>query len=204
MLALAKKQDNMAKTKMTSDNAEEVGSMDENEIRGLTVVFTGDGKGKTSAALGGALRCLGHGYRVKVIQFIKGEIKTGELRLAERLKPDLDITQAGRGFTWLDDHSGEEHKKAAGEGFEMALKALESDEYKTVVLDEIFYALQAGLVTEEQISALIDRKPPETHLVLTGRAAPESIIVKADLVTSMQDIKHPSQKGIPAQKGMDY
>lgn len=178
--------------------------MNENRIRGLTVIFTGDGKGKTSAALGVTLRCVGHGYRVKVIQFIKGKMDTGELHLARRLAPDLDIIQVGQGFTWLEDHTRKEHKEAAGDGFELAIKVLESNEYQTVILDEIFCSLQADLITEKQISELIDKKPPETHLVLTGRDAPESIIEKADLVTCMEDVKHPSRKGIPAQKGMDY
>ncbi len=178
--------------------------MDDAEFKGLTVIFTGDGKGKTSAALGVMCRCLGHGFRAKVIQFIKGGMDTGELHLAERLAPDLDIEQVGLGFTWLDDNSAEEHKKAAKKGLDLAEEALLSGEYKTVVLDEIFYALKAGLVTVEQVEKIIDIKPPDTHLVLTGRGAPEKLIEKADLVTDMHDVKHPARKGIPAQKCMDY
>jgi len=174
------------------------------EEHGVTAIFTGDGKGKTSAALGIAARSLGHGRRCKVIQFIKGRRRTGELALAERLAPDLEIVQTGRGFTWLEDVTPEEHRHAAQEGLAMAEETLASEECKVLVLDEILYALRSDLVTVEQIERLMDMKPEKMHLVLTGRGAPERLIEKADLVTSMENIKHPKAQGIPAQKCMDY
>ena len=118
----------------------------EEERVGLTVIFTGDGKGKTSAALGVVARCVGHGGRCKMIQFIKGSMQTGEVNLGKTLAPNLEITQVGRGFTWLADVPREGHVQAAHEGLEMAKAALASGEYDLVVLDEILYALKAGLV----------------------------------------------------------
>jgi cob(I)alamin adenosyltransferase len=131
-------------------------------------------------------------------------MNTGELGLMKRLGNQLEITQIGKGFTWEDEVSMEEHKKAAAIGLNMAEEALLCDDYKLVVLDEILYALGAGLVTEDMIVNLIDKKPEETHLVLTGRGATERLIEKADLVTNMTLVKHPSQAGIPAQKFLDY
>tara|TARA_B100000959_G_scaffold18261_1_gene17604 strand:+ start:35006 stop:35542 length:537 start_codon:yes stop_codon:yes gene_type:complete len=173
-------------------------------FKGLTVIFTGTGKGKTSAALGSVCRAMGWGYRARVIQFIKGSMSTGELGLMERLGSQLEITQVGKGFTWENDTSKYEHQKAAAYGLELAKEALKSDEFKIVVLDEILYALKAGLVCENEIIELIESKPEESHLVLTGRGATDRLIEKADLVTNMTLIKHPAQAGIPAQKYIDY
>ncbi|MDH4183668.1 MAG: cob(I)yrinic acid a,c-diamide adenosyltransferase [Nitrospinota bacterium] len=177
--------------------------MDDQRV-GLTVIFTGDGKGKTSAALGVVARCLGHGGKCKMIQFIKGRIVSGESLLPPRLAPDLEISQVGRGFTWLEDVPKEEHARAAQEGVQMARQALESGQYDVVALDEILYALKAGLVTVEQIEELIGAKPAQCHLILTGRGAPQRLIDKADLVTSMTSVKHHKDAGIKAQKCLDF
>lgn len=175
-----------------------------NGIKGLTVVFTGDGKGKTSAALGAVFRALGHGFNCKVIQFIKGSMETGELFLAQKLKPELEIVQTGKGFTWDKNTPESEHKEAAQKGLQMAKSDIASGNFQMVVLDEIFYALKAGLIDTAQIEEIISMKPDEMHLILTGRGAPQVIIDKADMVTNMDPVKHPMQKGIKAQKGLDY
>ncbi len=174
------------------------------EIKGLTVIFTGDGKGKTSAALGVVLRALGHGWKCKVIQFIKGGMDSGELHLDKEFSGNFEIVQAGLGFTWLKKHTMDEHETAARHGLEMATLDLTSNTYDVLVLDEILYALKKKLVTLKQIEKLINQKPEQTHLILTGRDAPPELIDKADMVTSMEAVKHPMKKGIPAQKGLDF
>lgn len=174
------------------------------DIKGLTVIFTGDGKGKTSAALGVVLRALGHGFKCKVIQFIKGGMESGELHLDKEFSGKFEIVQAGLGFTWLEDHTMDEHKIAAQQGLEMATLDLASNAYQVLVLDEILYALNKKLVSLEQLEKLISRKPERTHLILTGRGVPPELIDKADMITSMEAVKHPMKKGIPAQKGLDF
>lgn len=174
------------------------------ETRGITAIFTGDGKGKTSAALGVVMRAIGHGCRCRIIQFIKGRRISGELNLAEKLAPNFVIDRSGRGFTWRKSVTRDEHVQAAREGLGMAEEALMSGEYGVVVLDEILYALRSGLVAMEEIEQLMDMKPDSVHLILTGRGAPERLIEKADMVTSMENVKHPKQAGIAAQKCMDY
>jgi len=178
--------------------------MNENVERGLTVIFTGPGKGKTSAALGVAFRALGHGYRCKIIQFIKSSGNTGELMLAERLAPQMEILQTGLGFTWLKGHTPEEHHEAAQAGLRLAQEVLERGDCKVVVLDEILYALGKSLVTLNEVIALIGKKKPHVHLILTGRGAPPELVAMADMVTTMESAKHPFQAGIPAQRGLDF
>lgn len=174
------------------------------EIKGLTVIFTGDGKGKTSAALGVVMRALGHGLKCKVIQFIKGGMDSGELNLDGKFSGNFKIVQAGLGFTWLEEYTIDEHKTAAQQGLEMAGADLACDAYHVLVLDEILYALKKKLVSLKQVEKLINQKPQKTHLILTGRDAPPELIDKADMVTSMEAVKHPMKKGIPAQKGLDF
>jgi cob(I)alamin adenosyltransferase len=178
--------------------------MNDEERKGLTAIFTGDGKGKTTAALGVAVRCVGHGGKCKVIQFIKGRMESGEKRLAGLLAPNLDLVQVGRGFTWLEEVPREEHVKAAREGMEMAAEALRSGAWDMVILDEILYALKAALVAVEDIEALMAIRREPTHLILTGRGAPQRLIDKADLVTSMTMVKHHKDAGVKAQKCMDF
>ena len=176
--------------------------------RGLVIVNTGDGKGKTTAAMGLALRAVGNGMRVKVIQFIKGTWKTGEVAAIEPLRPRFEIDRAGRGFTIerLRDPRipMEEHVAAAQAGLEEAREAIASDDLDMVVLDEILGSITAKLVTLDQVLALIDAKPADLHLVLTGRGAPEEIVARADLVTEMRLVKHPYQQGIAAQRGIEF
>lgn len=179
--------------------------------QGFTIVYTGNGKGKTTAALGIALRALGHGWKVLVIQFFKGDwpVVYGELEMAKRLAPSFELRQLGKGFV---QHMGDkkpydEHLKAAKDALASARKEILSGKYDIVILDEIIYAIDyAGvqLVSVEEVLSLIDSKPPKLHLILTGRNAPQAIIEKADLVTEMKEIKHPWQRKIPAQLGIDY
>ncbi len=179
--------------------------------RGLVIVNTGNGKGKTTAALGVVLRALGHGWRVLVIQFFKGDwpVVFGEVEMGKRLAPQLEIVQLGKGFVkhMGDTKPFEEHVAAAKDALREAKARITSGLYDVVVLDEIIYAIDyAGvqLVTVEEVLGLLDAKPPELHLILTGRNAPQAIIDRADLVTDMREIKHPWQQKIPAQKGIDY
>lgn len=174
------------------------------KFRGLTVIFTGDGKGKTSAAIGVVARSLGHGFRCKVIQFIKADTGTGEYGLLRKLSPDVEIEQFGRGFTWKKKHSREEHLAAAKEGLAAAGADLVSGKYRLMVLDEILYAIGNGLVELGNVVRLVKSKPPDMHLILTGRGAPKELVDLADMVTEMRPVKHPMEKGIPAQKGLDY
>ena len=179
--------------------------------RGLTVVYTGNGKGKTTAALGAVLRALGHGWRVLVIQFFKGDwpVVFGEVEMGKRLAPQLEVLQLGKGFV---KHMGdakpfEEHRRAAQDALKVARERITSGSYDLIVLDELIYAIDyAGvqLVTLDEVLALLDAKPPTLHLILTGRNAPQAIVDRADLVTDMREIKHPWQQKIPAQEGIDY
>ncbi len=172
--------------------------------RGLTVIFTGNGKGKTSAGMGVVFRALGHGYRCMVIQFIKANRETGELKMAERLAPQLEFVQTGKGFTWLKEHAAEEHRRAAQEGVALAKAALEKGGCKVLLLDEILYALGKNLVSFDDIKGLVAAKPAATHLILTGRGATPELIALADMVSDIDSVKHPYQAGIPAQKGLDF
>lgn len=179
--------------------------------KGLIIVFTGEGKGKTSAALGCALRALGHGWRVCVIQFFKGDwpVVYGELEMAKRLHPQLEVLQLGRGFVKImgDKKPFEEHVEAAKAALELTKERVFSGQYDVVILDEINYALgymDFKLIELEDVLELLRAKPPELHLILTGRNAHPEVIEIADLVTEMKEIKHPMKKGIPAQQGIDY
>jgi cob(I)alamin adenosyltransferase len=185
--------------------------MSRNSRRGLTILYTGDGKGKTTASLGLALRALGHGWRVLVIQFFKGEwpVVFGELEMSRRLAPQFEVLQLGKGFVkhMGDKKPFDEHLAAAKEALRVAKERITSGAYDVVILDEIVYAIDyAGvqLVTLQEVLELVDAKPPSLHLVLTGRNAPQALIDRADLVTEMREIKHPWQQKIPAQVGVDY
>ncbi len=179
--------------------------------RGLIVLYTGNGKGKTTAALGMSFRALGHGWRVLVIQFFKGDwpVVFGELEMGKRLGPQFEVLQLGKGFVKFmgDKKPFDEHLAAAKDALRLAREKITSGAYDLIVLDEIIYAIDyAGvqLVSLEEVLGLLDAKPPALHLVLTGRNAPQALIDRADLVTEMQEVKHPWQQKIPAQVGVDY
>ncbi len=179
--------------------------------KGLIIVYTGDAKGKTSAALGAAMRALGHGWRVLMIQFFKGDwpVVYGEVELAKRLYPQFEVLQLGRGFVKImgDKKPFEEHVEAAQAALRLTRERIFSGQYDLVILDEINYALgylDFKLIELSDVLELLRTKPPELHLILTGRNAHPKVIEMADLVTEMQEIKHPLKKGIPAQQGIDY
>jgi cob(I)alamin adenosyltransferase len=172
------------------------------ERRGLVVVYTGHGKGKTTAALGMVFRALGRGMRVSVVQFIKGKWKTGERMLAERL-PELRFHVMGLGFTWDSDDLGKD-KAAARAAWETARADILSGERDLVVLDEITYAFHYGFLAIEEVLVALNGRPPHVHVVVTGRNAPDALLEVADLVTEMTLRKHPFASGIKAQIGVDF
>lgn len=174
--------------------------------RGLVIVYTGKGKGKTTAALGIVLRAVGHGYKVGMIQFIKGEWYYGELTSSKRLEPEFEMIAAGKGFVGIidDDHPIEDHQDAARQALAIAREKLVSGAYDVLILDEINYAVKLNLLTEQDVLDLIKSKPQKTTIVLTGNYAPESVLQLADLITEMREVKHPYQSGIKAKKGIDF
>lgn len=171
--------------------------------KGLVQVYTGDGKGKTSAAFGLALRAVGRGLKVYVIQFIKGGFDYGELYVVKRL-PNFKLKAFGRGKFVTDVPPTEDDVKLAKEAFKLAKEVVSSGEYDVVVLDEINVALHLKLVEIKEVVDLIRRKPKHVELVLTGRYVPSEVVELADLVTEMREIKHPYTKGVPPRKGIEY
>jgi cob(I)alamin adenosyltransferase len=174
--------------------------------KGLVIVYTGNGKGKTTAALGIVLRAVGHGYKVGMIQFIKGEWYYGELTSSKRLEPEFEMIAAGKGFVGIidDDHPIEDHLAAAKQALALAKEKITSGTYDVMVLDEVNYAAKLKLISEQDILDIIAARPEKTTLVLTGNYMPESVMTAADLVTEMKEIKHPYQRGIKAKKGIDF
>jgi cob(I)alamin adenosyltransferase len=177
--------------------------------RGLVLVFTGNGKGKTTAAFGLAVRAAGNRIPVKVVQFIKGAWRTGERELIAAAIPGIDVEVGGRGFTIERLRNQaipmDEHALAARAAFEAAREAIESGRYGMVVLDEVLGAVKAGLVDEAGLLALIAARDRELHVVLTGRNASEAVVAAADLVTEMREVKHHFRgAGIPAQRGIEF
>jgi len=170
---------------------------------GLIALFTGNGKGKTTAALGLAFRALGHGHRVCVIQFLKGSWKYGELDAAERFKPLLEFHVMGRGFTWKSEDL-EKDKEAARNAWEFAVKTIKENRHELIILDELTYLCRYQIIEEEALLNVLKNKPATMHIAITGRHASEALIQQADLVTEMLEIKHPFQNGIQAQKGMEF
>ena len=170
------------------------------------IVYTGGGKGKTSAALGLVLRAVGYNHKVCMVQFVKGSWHYGELDSAKSLEPEFELVTAGKGFVGIfDDKSPrEDHVKAANEALMVGKEKILSGKYDVVILDEINYAIQLELVKLNDVLDVIKSKPPELDLVLTGNHAAEEIIELADLVTEMKEIKHPFKSGIKAKKGIDF
>jgi cob(I)alamin adenosyltransferase len=167
------------------------------------LIFTGDGKGKTTAAFGMAMRAAGHGLRVAVVQFIKGDPRTGELRAAQDL-PGIDVVQTGLGF--LPPPTSQafaRHQAAAQQGLRKAEEIIAGGEHFLVVLDEVCLAVASGLIEERQVVEAIEKARPNTCLILTGRGATEGLIAAADTVTEMRPIKHGLESGRGAQKGVE-
>jgi len=172
--------------------------------RGRIILFTGDGKGKTTAALGMVLRASGHGMKTLVIQFVKSDPATGELAACRRLF-GVESVQTGRGFIpERTSDAFQEHRSAAQEGLSMAGQALSSGKYDLIILDEICTAVGKGLLHEDQVTEVIRKGGPETCIVMTGRHATAELISLADTVTEMLPVKHGLAEGCKAQKGVEY
>jgi cob(I)alamin adenosyltransferase len=172
------------------------------DTKGLVVVYTGNGKGKTTAALGVAFRALGRDLKVGVVQFIKGKWKTGERTFAERL-PQLTFHVMGLGFTWESDDLSRD-KEAAEKAWKISHELILDWNHDIVVLDELTYVLNYGFVSVDEVLTTLKTRPPHVHVIITGRNAPEALVAAADLVTEMQSVKHPFEKGVRAQPGLDF
>lgn len=178
-------------------------ALPKNTKKGLLVIYTGRGKGKTTAALGLSLRALGHGQHVAFIQFIKGRWKYGEMEAANHFPGLLDFHVMGRGFTWKSDDL-QKDLAAARNGWDLVQKIIEEGKHRLIVLDELTYLITYNMLTEEEILSVLQKRNPATHVVITGRGASEALIQAADLVTEMQEIKHPYAAGIKAQQGIEF
>ena len=173
----------------------------------MILLFTGNGKGKTTAALGQALRSIGEGKKVLMVQFIKGPWKSGEDDSAKLLAPNFELKKMGKGFVGIlgDTLPRAEHERAAEEALGYAKKEIESGKWDMVILDEVNNAVDLNLITTEKVLKLINSSTGNLeHLILTGRNAPQEFIDRADLVTEMRDVKHPYEKGITARRGLEY
>jgi len=167
------------------------------------LLFTGDGKGKTTAALGMALRASGHGMRTLVVQFVKCDPSTGELEAARHL-PGIEIEQHGLGFVPASASSEfVAHKQAAAKALRRAQQAIASGEYRLVILDEVCYAVTRELIEEREVSDVVNQAPADCIIVMTGRGATEGLIALADTVTEMRSVKHGFEAGRSAEKGVE-
>ncbi|MBP1779074.1 MAG: cob(I)alamin adenosyltransferase [candidate division NC10 bacterium] len=175
------------------------------EDTGYIVVLTGNGKGKTTSALGMAMRAIGQGMKVVVLQFLKGSCKYGELNTAERLAPDLVIRPLGEGFVRVDpEHPDPKDVACAKRAWEICKEALLSGDYGMVILDELNTAISYGLLPVDEVVATLQQRPSRMHVVLTGRDAHPRIVELADLVTEMVEVKHPFAGGRKARRGIEY
>ncbi len=173
---------------------------------GLIIVITGHGKGKTTSALGIALRAVGYGIKVCIIEFIKGDMYSGEIDGIKRLSPNVELHLTGKGFCGIrgDPYHYKEHRANAQNALKLANEKMLSKKFDILILDEINNALQLKLVDLSQVLELIEDKPQLMHLILTGRDAHPEVIKRAHTVTEMKEIKHAYRQGIEPQKGMDY
>ncbi len=171
--------------------------------KGFVHLYTGEGEGKSLTAFGSALRALGHGYKVIIIQFMKGRRDIGEYKIMDRLAPEYEIHQFGR-KEFIDLNKPEPIDiELAKKGLAFAREALKKKP-KLLILDEINLAVAAGLLKVEDVLNLLDEVPPSTVAILTGRRAPKELIERADLASEMREIKHPMKMGVPARKGIEY
>ncbi|MBS3921286.1 MAG: cob(I)yrinic acid a,c-diamide adenosyltransferase [Deltaproteobacteria bacterium] len=172
--------------------------------KGLIQIYTGNGKGKTTAALGLALRAVGHGFKILIIQFMKGNIQYGELESAKKLSPYLTIRQMGRKIFVSKANPDPVDIEWAQKGFALAKEAIFSGHYDMVILDEINVAVDYGLISLSELLQLLGSKPETVELILTGRDARPEILERADLVTEMVERKHYYAKGVKARKGIEF
>jgi cob(I)alamin adenosyltransferase len=173
---------------------------------GLVLVITGDGKGKTTAAMGIALRAAGYHMKVCIIQFMKGDIYSGEMDGVKRLAPEVELHIAGRGYYGIGGsvRHRDEHRESAQLGIALAKEKMVTGDFDVIILDEINNALNLELLDLPQVLDLLDSRPPLVHLVLTGRDAHQEVVDRAHTVTEMREIKHAYREGIEPQKGIDY
>ena len=176
------------------------------EKKGLVVVITGHGKGKTTTALGIAVRAYGHNMSVSMIQFMKGDIYAGEWDGMKKLDCSVELIPTGKGFCGIqgNPYPYEDHRESAQEAIRLAQQKMETDPPDTLILDEINNALQLKLVDLDQVLDLIRKKPPQMHLVLTGRDAHPDVIEMADTVSEVLEVKHAYHRDIEPQPGIDY
>ncbi len=190
------------------------GNMEEGSLRklepkkkvGLVVVITGHGKGKTTSALGMALRAVGHGMKVCIIHFMKGDMYSGEIDGVKKLAPDIELHLTGKGFCGIygNPYPYEEHRANAQEAIKLAKEKMLSGNYDILILDEINNSLNLKLVDLPQVLDLIENKPPLMHLILTGRDAHPEVIERAHTVSEIKEIKHAYRQKIEPQEGIDY
>ncbi|MCL6450537.1 MAG: cob(I)yrinic acid a,c-diamide adenosyltransferase [Acetobacteraceae bacterium] len=172
--------------------------------KGLVMVFTGDGKGKTTAALGQALRAIGHGGRVYMVQFMKGDERYGELQAARKYLPPLTLVQSGLSTFVTRGRPGPEDLRLAARGLELAREALTGGEYDLVVLDEVNVAIDYGLLSLEAVLETLHSRAPGVDVVLTGRYAPQALIAAADMVSEVREVKHHYRQGVPGRRGIEF
>jgi cob(I)alamin adenosyltransferase len=173
------------------------------ERHGLVLVLTGDGKGKTTAALGQAMRAIGHGRRVLMVQFMKGDGRYGELRAAKHL-PGLKIVQSGLPTFVKRGEPGADDVRLAREGLGVVAEALAGRRYDLLILDEVNVAIDYGLLPVDEVLALLRARPAEVDVVLTGRAAHPRVVEFADTVSEVRSLKHHYEAGVPARAGIEY
>lgn len=173
------------------------------EERGILIVYTGAGKGKTTAALGMVMRCLGHGMKVAVVQFIKGAIDTAEQRVLRDFGDLVTFLRLGEGYTW-ETQDRERDTKVAMEAWGKAVECLQNPEYAMVMLDELNIAVQHEYIDVADVLEAVRDRPVMQHVVITGRGAKPELLEAADIVSEMKMVKHPFRKGIKAQKGVEF
>ncbi len=171
--------------------------------KGLIIIYTGNGKGKSTAAFGTAIRAIGSGFKVAIVQFIKGKWKTGEAKFFKSLKGQCQIFEMGDGFTW-DTKNFEEDVKTAQRAWKKCCELLHDKKHQLVIFDEINYAIAYNFLDVNEVIAQLKQKPQHKHVILTGDKVAKELVDLADLVTQMKCIKHPYQKGIKAQPGIEF
>lgn len=172
--------------------------------KGLILVYTGNGKGKTTAALGLALRAIGHGQQIFMIQFKKGNIATGEVKAIRKFLPAFEIVQAGKNIMSPDGVLADDSFDVVQEGFKQGKEALFSGKYDLVIFDEINIVLDRGLLAVRDVVEMLARRPEYVNVVLTGRNAPAEIIAIADLVSEVKEVKHYYRSGVKARTGLEF
>ena len=209
---MAKKTDTMSEAELNAYHAEKMRKKKEarnkiiatkTEERGLVIVHTGKGKGKSTAAFGMVFRALGHGFKIGIVQFVKGKWGTGERDILEKFSEQVTIKAMGEGFTW--DTQDRARDIAAAEGaWKMAKEMILDESYNMVLLDELNICLRYDYLNITDVVTFLKNKPRDTHVIITGRNAKEELIDIADLVTEMTMVKHPFRAGVKAQPGIEF